>query len=466
MAVANGEINRVIVAMPPGHGKSTMTSHYFPTWFLGRFPTQKLLVCSYEGHFAANWGRHCRDTLAEYGSDIYGVSVNPNSQRSDWWETTQGGIMYSSGVGGAITGKRLNGIVIDDPFKSNEDANSETQRQKKWDWFCSTAYTRLEPGGFVIIVMTRWHEEDIAGRCITEMEKGTGDKYTVINLPALALDDDDDPLGRKPGEALWPTRFSADDLARTQRVVGSYWWQAMYQGDPQTPGGEVFKREWFKYYQHSDKEEHLSFTFENDRTIEIDSRAGIRYMTVDLAASLKDEANFTVLMVWVRLLHLGKPIYALLDVVRARMDGPTILANLKSTCKKWKCRVVGIESVGFQLALCQIAQKQGLPVREMLPDKDKLSRALAATPAFERGEVWFPGNAPWLATLEHEMLGFPHGAKDDQVDAISMGVAFPPLPSAIPPKPRKGTKRQRKADTLLDAKAPRDDEPSIFEDDE
>ena len=465
LAVANGEINRVVVAMPPGHGKSTMTSWAFPSWYLGRFPEKKLLVCSYEGHFASNWGRQCRDTMNAYGNEVFGVGVNPNSQRSDWWETTHGGTMYSAGVGGAITGKRLHGIVIDDPFKSNEDANSETQRQKKWDWFCSTAYTRLEPGGFVIIVMTRWHEEDIAGRVITEMEKGTGDKYKVINLPALALEEDGDPLGREPGEALWPGRFSSEDLEKTKRVVGSYWWQAMYQGDPQTPGGEVFKREWFKYYHPSDKEGHSTFTFEENRPTELDTRAGVRYMTVDLAASLKDEANFTVFMVWTRLAHKGKPVYALLDVVRARMDGPTILSNMKATCKKWQCRVVGIESVGFQLALCQMAQKQGIPVREMLPDKDKLSRALAATPAFERGEVWFPAGAPWLSTLEHELLSFPHGAKDDQVDAVSMGVAFPPLPAAIPPRPRKGTKRQRKAATLLDAKPPHD-HTDLFEDDD
>lgn len=464
--IAAGDTKRVIVAMPPGHGKSTMTSQYFPAWMLGRFPKKKIMVCSYDFGLASSWGRTCRETLLQHGPSVFGMSVNPNTQRGDWWETTAGGRFYATSVGGGITGKRLDGIIIDDPFKSNEDANSEGQRQKKWDWFRSVAYTRLDPGGFVIIVMTRWHEEDIAGMIEKEMQKGTGDEYRVINLPALAIEGEEDELGRDPGEALWPERFSTEILEKTKSVVGTYWWQAMYQGNPQTPGGEVFKREWFNYWQPGEDEHHAKIAYGVNQEIELDTRSGLRYMTVDLAASLKDEANYTVICVWAKLASRRSPVYVLLDLVRARMDGPTILDVLDKTYKKWDCRIVGIESTGFQLALCQMAKARGMPVREIKPDKDKLSRALAATPAFERGEVWFPSNAPWLGVLEHELLGFPHGAKDDQVDAIAMGVAFGPMPSVIPRTPKKGTPLQRKSGNILDAKAPSDFGSSMFDDEE
>ncbi len=225
-------------------------SHYGIVWMLGRFPELSILLTSYEANFAAAWGRQCRDTLAMYGPQVFGVQPDPRVSRADWWQV-QGtkGKMLTAGSGGAITGKRFDVCVCDDLIRNSSDAMSPTLRNKQFDWFASTLYTRLEPGGRVIIVMTRWHEDDIAGRLIAEARDG-GEPWEIINLPALA--GDDDPLDRKPGAALWPERYSAEALERTRGVVGSYWFNAMYQGRPTAPGGEVLKSEWFRYWRWAD----------------------------------------------------------------------------------------------------------------------------------------------------------------------------------------------------------------------
>jgi hypothetical protein len=208
MDIATGKTQRLIVSMPPGHGKSTLVSHYGIVWMLGRFPELSILLTSYEANFAAGWGRQCRDTLAMYGPQVFGVQPDPRVSRADWWQV-QGtkGKMLTAGSGGAITGKRFDVCVCDDLVRNSADAMSPTLRNKQFDWFASTLYTRLEPGGRVIIVMTRWHEDDIAGRLIAEARDG-GEPWEVINLPALAGDDDHRASRRGPGARCpggrWP----------------------------------------------------------------------------------------------------------------------------------------------------------------------------------------------------------------------------------------------------------------------
>ena len=458
MDVATGKTQRLIVSMPPGHGKSTLVSHYFPTWMLGRFPDLSILLTSYEANFAAGWGRQCRDTLAMYGPQVFGVQPDPRVSRADWWQIQgSNGKLLTAGMGGAITGKRFDVMVVDDPVKNSDQAGSSTLRAKQWDWFASTAYTRLEPGGRMVVVMTRWHEDDLAGRLIAEARDG-GEPWEIINLPALA--GDDDPLDRKPGAALWPERYSADALERTRGVVGSFWFNAMYQGRPTAPGGEVLKSDWFRYWRWADPGETTIELRGGGLALDVPADSGLVFQTIDLAASLKSSADYSVIQTWMRIAAEKSYHFLMLDQVRRRMDGPDLIAAVEAGVAKWKPRIVGVESSGFQLAICQMLKKKGIPVREIRPDRDKLSRALAATPAMESGRVWFPAAAPWRAAREAELLAFPNAAHDDQVDALSMAIGgFVRLPSSTftaAPVTISSLPVHRRASRILDIAKPSD----------
>lgn len=166
--VAKGRCPRLIINMPPRHGKSELVSKHFPAWYLGTYPRKKIILASYEATFAQTWGRAARDLLDEYGQEIFGVGVNQNTRAAGYWMTTEGGHMWSVGVGGAVTGKGTDLLIIDDPVKNDQEANSPTYREKTWNWYRATARTRLQPGGAIIIIQTRWHCDDLTGRLLHE----------------------------------------------------------------------------------------------------------------------------------------------------------------------------------------------------------------------------------------------------------------------------------------------------------
>jgi hypothetical protein len=240
--LAARRIYRLIIEMPPRHGKSEMVSHWFPVWYLNKFNQHKIILASYEADFAESWGRKVRDSIQENRSSL-DVKLGSAVLAARHWETTQEGGMVTAGVGGPITGKGADLLVMDDPVKNAEEAYSPTYQEKIWDWWRSTAYTRLEPGGVAAIMMTRWHKKDLVGRIIEEMEGG-GERWTILRLPALA--ELGDPLGRSPGRALWPGRFDREALINIKDTIGSTFWSALYQQSPTDKEGAMFRREWFK----------------------------------------------------------------------------------------------------------------------------------------------------------------------------------------------------------------------------
>lgn len=234
--VAHGRCKRLMISMPPRHGKSELTSRYFPAWYLGTHPDNRVIFTSYEADFAATWGRKARDLLTAHGPDVFGVFVRQDSSAADRWDIARhDGGMVTAGVRGPITGKGAHVLIIDDPVKNAEEARSPTIREKTWDWYKSTAFSRLEPGGAVILIMTRWHRDDLAGRILKEGHDHDPEPWRVIKLPAVATGIEPDPLGRQPGEALWPERYSIADLAPNRS--DPYWWGSLYQQDPLAEGG-------------------------------------------------------------------------------------------------------------------------------------------------------------------------------------------------------------------------------------
>lgn len=236
-AVERGEIDRLMIFMPPRHGKSELASKRFPAWCLGRNPQRQIIAASYNSDLANDFGRNVRNLVAEpeFGQVFPNVTLAADSQAANRMNTNRGGAYVAAGVGTAVTGRGAHIALIDDPFKDREEADSERRRDVVWDWYRSTLYTRLMPGGAIVLIQTRWHEDDLAGR-ILEQE---ADQWDVLELPAIGND----------GKALWPEWYDEEALGRIKATVGPREWSALYQQRPQPDEGTFFQRAWFKQWE-------------------------------------------------------------------------------------------------------------------------------------------------------------------------------------------------------------------------
>lgn len=221
----------LVIEAPPRHGKSELISRYLPAWYLGVFPMRRVMLVGYAAGFARSWGRKARALLVEHGRESFGVEVAADARAAeDWGIRGWEGGMVTAGVGGPLTGRGADLLIIDDPIKNAEEALSETIRERHWDWWQSTASTRIEPAGCAIIIATRWHEDDLTGKLLREAETGEGAAVRRLRLPAIA--EPGDPLGRAPGEALWPQRWPIERLREIREQKEPHWWNAMYQQCP------------------------------------------------------------------------------------------------------------------------------------------------------------------------------------------------------------------------------------------
>jgi predicted phage terminase large subunit-like protein len=300
-----------------------------------------------------------------------------------------------------------NCLIIDDPFKNPEEANSPIIRDKVWEWYRGAALTRLEPGGGVLLIQTRWHEDDLAGRCLTEEARN----WTVVNFPAIA--EEEDVLGRQPGDALWPERYNEEHLAVVRFEQGSYLWSALYQQRPQPAEGGLFKREHFRYWRPATHNERQAYDVAGTLVAQKDTW---RFFTIDLAASKKTTADWTVCAVWA--VTPGGDLL-LLDRERMRLEGPDHLPMVRRLNDKWRPRYVGVERATYGISLIQSALREVITCLELRPDRDKVARALQASTLCEQGRVFFPAQAAWLGEWESELLGFPTATHDDQVDVFA-----------------------------------------------
>ena len=324
-----------------------------------------------------------------------------------------------------------NCLIVDDPIKNAEEAMSDTIRQKHWDWWLSTARTRLEPGGVAVVLMTRWHEDDLGGRLLKSAAEG-GDPVKEIRLPALA--GDSDLLGRKQGEPLWPTRYSKSNLENTRNTIGAYWFSAMYQGQPTPDEGGVFNRRYFRYFR-LEKGQVILDTLNGRLEYPASSCTKVSY--VDLAAGEKQTSDYTVLTeVWVT---PGRDLL-IRNVTRDRIPGPDQPAFFRD-------HYVGklkVEQIGYQTALIRTLLREGLPVEPVYPDKDKVTRASAAGALYRGGKIFHMAGAEYLADFEAELLAFPAGEHDDQVDTV----AYAARDLATVPLTGGRTKRVEKQETV------------------
>lgn len=388
-AIKDGRIKRLMVFLPPRHGKSNLASELFPAWYLGHLPHHQVMFTTYGQDLADGFGRKVRNAVADpkHTRSFPGCVLAEDSQSAKRFNTTAGGVYYAVGAGGAVTGRGADLLVIDDPVKNREESDSRLMRDKLWDWYASTAYTRLMPGGAVVVVQTRWHEDDLSGRLL----RGDED-WDVVNLPAIA--EHNDLLGRKPGEALWPEQYDIAALENIRRTIGEREFTALYQQRPSALEGALFKRAWLRYKEAP--------------------KSGARVvMGVDLALSTKDTADYTAIVVMARD-EFGK-LYVL-DAIRERVDFPNALRLIRNVADKWKPREIAIEQVAFQAVVVQeLLRNTTLPIRGVTPDRDKVTRAQPLALRYEQELVFHSQLPSWF---EDELMSFPQSQHDDAVDAL------------------------------------------------
>lgn len=412
-----GRLEGLVVAMPPRHGKSETLSKYFPSWFLGCFPNKRVLLGSHESQVASAWGRKTREILEEHGSKYFGIRVRRDSRAAAHWNIDgyEGG-MDTAGVGGSFTGRGAHLFIMDDPVKNSQEALSKLHRERAWELWLSTIETRAEPGCGFLLVQTRWHEDDLAGRVIRQIKEAHRKSWEVISFPALA--EKGDLLGRKPGDALWPDRYNKKWLTslktrldHDEAKMGPYWWNALYQQCPTPREGGLFKRSWIRYFKMDDEFYHL----DSGRMVRKDDCW--KFFTVDLAVSQKTTADFFCLAVWC---VTPERDLLLLDVLHDRLPGPEQPEVIDQWAKRLSPVCIDVEATAYQLALCQSLERMGLPVRAVRVDKDKVARSQLAATRFSAGCVYLRDRAPWVNEYTDELLTFPNAKHDDYVDVTSM----------------------------------------------
>ncbi|WP_245599936.1 phage terminase large subunit [Paenibacillus harenae] len=402
--VSEGTLKRVIVTMPPRHGKSERVSKKFPAWHVGRNPGDEIILASYSVDLSRGFSRIARDTLIA-NQDMFGINVDPANQSAESWGTEgyRGGVT-AAGVGGAITGKGAKIAIIDDPVKNAEEADSETMREKIWEWYTSTLYTRLTPDGRIIVVMTRWHEDDLVGRLLKkeadEIAEGThkGERWTVINFPALA--EKDDYLGRAEGEPLWPEfGFDQNRMEQIKVDVGSRVFNALYQQRPSAADGNFLKRDWWRYYENP-------------------PIFASMLISVDAAFKDEDDSDYVVIQAWGR---TGPNMY-LVDQVRAKLNFPATLQSIRNMVAKYpEAHLKLIEDKANGSAIIQTLQREIPGILGINPEGGKVARVNAVSAYIESGNVYLPRTS-WTQDFVEEAASFPNGKNDDQVDAMSQAL--------------------------------------------
>lgn len=409
--IERGELDRLAIFLPPGSAKSTYGSVLFPAHYLANHPDRCVIAASHTAELAERFGRRVRNLISEHG-EVLGVKLASDSQSAGRWSTSAGGEYFAAGVGGSITGRRADLALIDDPVRSREDADSQTIRDRQWEWYRFDLMTRLKPGAAIVLIQTRWHEDDLAGRILQE----EGDRWKVIRIPMEA--EEDDPLGRKPGERLWADYFTADQVESAKRDPRV--WSALYQQTPTPDTGALFKREWLLPYQPKDLPTNLNIYVGSDHAVSESESADY---TCCIPVGVCDKGIVWVLPdVWWERAPSNEFVRASLDIVRRR--GPIIWGAEKGHISK---------SIGpfWKDALLQAGLH--LNIEEITVTRDKRTRAQSICGRMAMGMVRFPVFAPWWPRAQAELLSFPAGKHDDFVDALAhVGFLLDKMANAMP----------------------------------
>jgi predicted phage terminase large subunit-like protein len=390
-----GEVDRLMLLVPPRHGKSELASRRFPAFYLGHHPDRQFLSISATADLAGDFGRDVRNLIgsAEYGS-LFATVLAADSSAKGKWHTSAGGLYYSVGIGGAVLGRGAHVMLIDDPFSSMEEALSETTRKNVWDWYTGTAYNRLMPRGAIVVINHRMHEDDLAGRLLAQQAAG-GDRWEVVELPAI----DDD------GAALWPEAYPIAALERIRQNTQPRFWSSLYQQRPAPEEGDYFRSEWLRTYDNAPARATLAIYGASDYAVTSD---GGDY-TVHVVVGVDPEERMYLLDLW-----------------RGRTTADMWIETWCDLVRKWKPIGWAEETGQIRSGVGPFRDKRArerhawCALKDFPTRGDKAVRAQSIRGRMGQLGLYVPGTAPWYPDLRSELLAFPAGAHDDQVDALGL----------------------------------------------
>ena len=403
--VASGKIKRVIINMPPRHTKSEFASYLLPSWYLGKFPKKKVIQCSNTAELAVGFGRKVRNLV---GSEAYarvfpGVHLRQDSKAAGRWATNEGGEYFAIGVGGTVTGKGADLLIIDDPHSEQEAAaaaHNADVYQKVYEWYTSGPRQRLQPGGTIVIVMTRWADGDLTGRVLKDaIQRQTGEQWDLIELPAIL----------PSGKPLWPEFWSLDELEALKEELPASKWNAQYQQKPTGEEGAIVKREWWKVW---DKEKPPACEF--------------LIQSWDTAFTKNERSDYSACTTWGVFYMNEDPNdvnVILLDAFQERMEFPELKAKAQELYHEWEPDAFIVEAKAAGSPLIFELRRMGISVSEFTPTRgnDKFVRLNSVTDLFKSGKVWAP-DKKWAYEVIEQMASFPNSSHDDLVDSSTQAL--------------------------------------------
>jgi len=396
-ALAEGKIKRLIVNMPPRHTKSEFASFLFPAWMMGRDPRLKIIQTTHTAELSYRFGRKVRNLMEENTfQDIFDdIKLSQDSKAAGRWETNKGGEYFAAGVGGAITGRGADLLIIDDPH-SEQDALSETAMESAYEWYTSGPRQRLQPGGKIVIVMTRWSTKDLTGELMKAQTDVKADQWDVVEFPAI--------LENKP---IWPQYWKLEELESVKASLSVAKWNAQWQQNPTSEEGSIIKREWWKIWEKRELPnlQHIIQSY-------------------DTAFSKKETADYSAITTWgVFLYNDVTPNIILIDMKKGRWDFPDLKRIAMEEYQYWEPETIIIEQKASGTPLTHELRRVGIPVVNFTPSKgnDKHVRVNSVSPLFEAGQVWAP-KEKWAEELIEECAAFPYGDHDDLVDSMTQAL--------------------------------------------
>ena len=417
--IATGKIKRLIVNMPPRHTKSEFASYLFPAWMVGKNPKLKVIQTTHTGELAVRFGRKMKNLVdtSEFAQVFEDCKIAADSKAAGRWETNKGGEYYAAGIGGAITGRGADLLIIDDPH-SEQDALSDTAMDSAYEWYTSGPRQRLQPGGAIVIVMTRWSTKDLTGKLLNAQSEPKADQWEVIEFPAIL----------PSNTPVWSNYWKLEELEGVKASLSEGKWQAQWQQNPTSEEGSIIKREWWKEWKEKQIPDLVHII-----------------QSYDTAFSKKETADFSAITTWGVFYPPNKgPHLILVDVRKGRWDFPELKKIALEEYKYWEPETVIIEAKATGTPLTHELRQIGVPVVNFTPSKgnDKHVRVNSVAPLFEAGKIYYPADKRWAEEVIEECAAFPYGEYDDLVDSTTQALmrfrqgSFINLPDDYQDEPR------------------------------
>ena len=404
--VARGEVKRLIINMPPRHTKSEFASYLLPSWFLGMYPGKKIIQTSHTAELAVGFGRKVRNLVdSDAYKDIFpDVALQSDSKAAGRWATNYGGDYFAIGVGGAVTGKGADLLIIDDPHSEQEAALSETNPEiydKTYEWYTSGPRQRLQPGGAIVIVMTRWSKKDLTGQVLKAAAQRSGEEWEVIDFPAIM----------PSGKPLWPQFWSLKELSALKEELPNGKWMAQYMQQPTSDVSAIIKREWWQVWPE-DEPPFCEFLIQSWDTAFLKTERSDYSACTTWGVFYKPDAT-----------GINRANIILLNAFKSRMEFPELKQRAMQEYKEWNPDTLVVEAKAAGSPLIFELRAMGIPVQEYTPTKgnDKIARLNSVADIFASGMVWVP-NTNWAEELVEEVASFPSGEHDDMVDSMSQAL--------------------------------------------